>query len=55
MKPHSRDRLILELTYINSNFAYNNCDVKLSNLDLKSAHLKEYISKTSIFKNIEII
>jgi hypothetical protein len=55
MKPNSRDRLILELTYINSNFAYNDCDVKLSNLDLKSVHLKEYISKTSIFKNIEII
>ena len=55
LKPYDRDRLVLELTYLNSNFAYNNCEMKLSNLDLKNPHLKEYINKTSIFKNIEII
>ena len=55
LKPIKNDRLILELTYINSNFLYEFNKIKLSPLDIKSHTLKNNIKHSSIFQNIKLI
>jgi hypothetical protein len=55
LKPIKNDRLILELTYINSNFLYEFNKIKLSPLDIKSHSLKNNIKHSSIFQNIKLI
>jgi len=55
LKPVKNDRLVLELTYINSNFLYEGNRIKLSILDLKNTNLKNNIKKNNIYQNILLV